>query len=135
MAGRFAPLRRGLRRRCPRCGERDIFASFFELHETCPRCDYTFVREEGYWLGAMAVAFGLVETIFGLVFVGGIVLTYPDVPWNALLIVGLALNAIVPIVLYPWAKSVWMGLHTSFVPSALHEEPERHTPGRPPKSP
>lgn len=129
MAGRFAPLGRGLTLRCPRCGSRGIFASFFELEDTCPTCDYPFVREEGYWLGAMVVDIGLVELLFGAAFVGGMLLTWPDVPWNLFLVLGLAMNATLPILLYPWCKTVWMGVHTSFVPSALHELPQAHVPG------
>lgn len=131
MAGRFSPLWRGLTMRCPRCGGRGLFRTFFELADECPRCEYSFEREEGYWLGAMIVSIGVVEALFGLVFVGGMLLTWPDVPWNALLIVGLLMNASLPVVLYPWSKTVWMGLHTFFVPSALHDTPEAHVPGRP----
>lgn len=129
MAGRFAPLRRGLVLRCPRCGARGLFRTYFELEESCPRCDYPFEREEGYWLGAMIVSIGVVEGLFGAAFVGGMVLTWPDVPWNLFLALGLAMNAILPVALYPWSKTVWMGVHTSFVPTALHDAPESHVPG------
>ena len=131
MAGRFTPLGRGLTMRCPRCGGRGLFATFFELEDACPRCDYSFEREEGYWLGAMIVSIAVVEGLFGLAFVAGMLATWPDVPWNAFLILGVAMNAVLPVVLYPWSKTVWMGLHTSFVPSSLHDTPEAHVPGRP----
>jgi uncharacterized protein (DUF983 family) len=127
--GRFTPLANGVRMRCPRCGSGGIFASFFELHETCPSCDFRFEREEGYWLGAMIVIFALVETVYGLAFLGTVLATYPDVPWTAMLVLGLVLNAVVPVVGYPWAKTAWSGLHAAFAPSVLTGEVERHVPG------
>lgn len=130
MPGRFHPLGNGVRMRCPRCGERGVFRSFYELHERCPSCGYVFEREEGYWLGAMIVIFALVEAVYGAAFLGTILATWPDVPWTAMLVLGLALNLVVPLVGYPWAKTVWSGLHASFAPSVLTSEPERHVPGR-----
>ncbi|MFA9429275.1 DUF983 domain-containing protein [Egicoccus sp. AB-alg2] len=114
-------LTRGLRMRCPICGTGKLFTGYFTLPPRCPTCDLEFEREEGYWLGAMVVAIGITEAIFGLVFVGGMLLTWPDVPWTAFLITGLALNAIVPVALYPWSKTTWMGLHHAFVTSNRDE--------------
>jgi uncharacterized protein (DUF983 family) len=121
---RSARLSRGLRKRCPRCGERDVWSSYFELHERCPRCGFGFEREEGYWVGAMTVIIALTEMVFGIVFVGGMVVTWPDVPWTALLVTGLVLNAVVPIVFYPWAKTTWLGLELSFTGPTATEEAE-----------
>lgn len=117
-------LTRGLRKRCPYCGAGGLFASYFTLKERCPTCGLAFEREEGYWLGAMTVAIGLTEALFGLWFVGGMLITWPDVPWTLLLIGGLLLNLVVPIVGYPWSKTTWMGLHMAFVPPEASEEAE-----------
>ena len=114
-------LGRGLARRCPACGGRGLFASYFTLHEHCPTCGLRFEREDGYWLGAMIVAIGVVIALFALVFLGGVLLTWPDVPWTALLIATVLLNGLVPVVLYPWCMTAWMGLHHAFVPGNRHE--------------
>ena len=53
--GTFRVLVRGARKRCPRCGERKIFDGFFKLTSRCPVCDLRFEREEGGFLGAMAL--------------------------------------------------------------------------------
>jgi uncharacterized protein (DUF983 family) len=119
---RLAPLVRGLRMRCPNCGAGELFTSFFGLRPRCPRCHIAFEREEGYWLGAMIVAIGVTEALFGIFFVGGMLLTWPDVPWTWLLIGGLVLNATIPVVAYPWSKTTWMGLHHAFVPPDASEE-------------
>ncbi|HSP15731.1 MAG TPA: DUF983 domain-containing protein [Thermoanaerobaculia bacterium] len=40
-------LRRGLRRRCPRCGEGPLFRRRIEVHERCDRCDLLFQPNAG----------------------------------------------------------------------------------------
>jgi uncharacterized protein (DUF983 family) len=123
-AARRRALTRGLRLACANCGGRGLFASYFTMHACCPTCGYRFEREEGYWLGAMVIAIAVVQGIFGLVFVGGMVLTWPDVPWNGLLITLVVLNGTLPFLMYPWTKTTWVGLHLAFVPPEPHEEAE-----------
>jgi uncharacterized protein (DUF983 family) len=36
-----------------------IFWGFPKMHERCPICGLAFVREEGYFLGAMYISYGL----------------------------------------------------------------------------
>ena len=107
---RGVAVRRGVAGRCPNCGGRGIFGGFADLKDACPTCGLTFEREEGYWVGAMIVIFAIVELTFGAVLVGGILLTWPDVPWTALLVTGLVLNGVVPFVGYGWAKAIWLGI-------------------------
>jgi uncharacterized protein (DUF983 family) len=103
-------LWRGVRRRCPRCGQGRLFRSYFTLVPRCPGCGLRFEREEGYWVGAMIVNIAVAELAFGIVLVGGILLWWPDVPWGVLTIVGVAVNATVPVLFYPWSKTIWMAV-------------------------
>lgn len=116
-------LARGLRRQCPRCGAGDLFPSLLTIHDPCPRCGLVFEREEGYWLGAMIVAFAVIEGLFGLSFVATMLLTWPDVPWTALLIVGLLVTATLPILISPWTRTIWMALDRAFMPAPDQPEP------------
>jgi uncharacterized protein (DUF983 family) len=116
-------LARGLRRRCPRCGAGDLFPSLLTIHDPCPRCGLVFEREEGYWLGAMIMAFVIIESVFALVFVATMLATWPDVPWNALLIVGIAVTAVMPIVISPWTRTLWMAVDRAFLPEPDRPEP------------
>ncbi len=118
---------RGATLRCPTCGVAGIFSGYFTLRERCPGCGLRFEREEGYWLGAMVVAIGVTEALFGLWLVVGMILTWPDVAWTALLIGGLALNLVIPIGCYPWAKTTWMGIHHAFVPPDASEQADAIT--------
>ncbi|CAN5833603.1 hypothetical protein BH23ACT10_BH23ACT10_26990 [soil metagenome] len=121
-------LSRGLRRRCPRCGAGDLFPSLFTIHDPCPRCGLIFEREEGYWLGAMIVAFAVIEGLFGLAFVATMLVTWPDVPWTALLIVGLLVTATLPVAISPWMRTIWMAVDRAFMPAP--DQPEPPPPGR-----
>jgi uncharacterized protein (DUF983 family) len=103
-------LGRGLARRCPRCGQSKIFSSFFTLLSNCPRCGFRFEREEGYWTGAMIVNIGACELWFAILFVAVIVATLPDIAWVPLLGVALLTNGVLPVVFYPWSKTIWMAL-------------------------
>ncbi len=78
--------------------------------ERCPGCGLRFEREEGYWVGAMIVNIAVAELSFLTVLVGGIALTWPDVPWGLLTVVAVGVNAVVPIAFYPHSKTIWMAL-------------------------
>jgi uncharacterized protein (DUF983 family) len=110
-------LVRGFRKRCPICGSRDIFAAWSQLKDLCPTCGYTFVREDGYWVGAMIVNIAVAELWFFVLFVGVIAATIPDIPWQPLLVIALVTNGVLPIVFYPRSKTVWMGLDLFFHPA------------------
>lgn len=107
---------RGLRRHCPRCGSEGIFRSFFELHERCPSCGLKFERESGYFVGAMIIITTITFGLFIVLLVGGILITWPDVPWNWLLGITIGANLLVPILFYPLAKTLWMALELSWHP-------------------
>jgi uncharacterized protein (DUF983 family) len=99
---------RGLRRRCPRCGEPGIFDGYFTLKERCPNCGFRFEREEGYWTGAMAINIGMCEVWFLTLFLTVVFVTMPDIAWAPLLAIALVTNGLLPILFYPLSKTIWM---------------------------
>ena len=107
-------LKRGLRKRCPRCGAKGIFSGYFSLRDHCPSCSYSFERESGYWVGAMTVNMAFAEVMFLVAFLAVVLATMPDIEWGPLLIVGLVTNGLVPVILYPYSKSVWMAFDLYF---------------------
>jgi uncharacterized protein (DUF983 family) len=112
-----------MRRQCPRCGAGKLFASLLTIRDPCPRCGLIFEREEGYWLGAMIVSFALIEAVFGASFVLTMVLTWPEVPWTALLVVGLVVTAVFPLLISPWTRTLWMALDRALMPPPDRPEP------------
>ena len=55
----LALLWRGACLRCPRCGARSLFRTWFAMYERCAVCGLRFEREQGYFLGAMYINYGV----------------------------------------------------------------------------
>jgi uncharacterized protein (DUF983 family) len=86
------------------------------LAEHCRGCGHRFERHEGYWVGAVAINTVVTILVFAVVFVGGMVITWPDVPWNLLLVVTVTVNIVFPILFYPWSKTLWVALDLAIHP-------------------
>lgn len=84
------------------------------MKEDCTGCGLHFEREEGFWVGALIINTAVAFAAFLLVFVGGTVLTWPDVPWRALGVVGIVLMATLPVLFYPQSKTLWSALEMSW---------------------
>lgn len=108
-------ISRALGRKCPRCGD-SAYKTFFGMRAHCSRCGLEFEREEGYWVGAMIINTTVTFATFLVVFGGSIVLTWPDVPWPAVLVVTIAVNVVIPVWFYPVSKTLWMALELSWHP-------------------
>jgi uncharacterized protein (DUF983 family) len=109
-AGAALVLLRGLRKRCPRCGYRRIFDGFFRLKARCPSCDLRFEKEEGGFLGAMALNYTVAIGLWLVVLVVGIALTVPVVPVAPILAMSIGVLAAVPVWFYPRSKTLWAAI-------------------------
>jgi uncharacterized protein (DUF983 family) len=117
-------LVRGLRKRCPLCGERSIFHGWMRLRDRCPRCDLRFEKEEGGFLGAMTLTYGLAMVVWLVVLVAVLIATVPDVPVGPMIVASVAIMVAVPLLTYPNMKGAW---------AAVEYLVERSQPGyRPP---
>ena len=64
-------LRRGLRRRCPRCGIGPLFRRGIKTHERCSSCDLVYQRDRGdTWLfmiitDRIPILFGIAAVYLG----------------------------------------------------------------------
>ena len=110
LPGPVRMLLRGLFRRCPRCGGGHLFTSWLKMKPRCPRCGMRFEREEGFFLGAFTVNFGVMLISLAL-FIGiGIALTLPDPPPGKLAIGGMIVGVIVPTFFYPMSRTFWSAI-------------------------
>jgi uncharacterized protein (DUF983 family) len=89
--------------------------------DNCPRCGLHFERTEGYWTGSMAVNLVVTEGLFLVAFVAMIVLTWPDVPWAAVLVVGILISFVTPIVFHPVSRTLWVAAERHY--TGGHDEP------------
>jgi uncharacterized protein (DUF983 family) len=104
----FTVLARALRLRCPRCGRARLFGSWFTMDDPCPACGLRYEREQGYFVGAIYVNYALTTavtlgTVLGLDALVGLSLA-------AQLGIGIALGALVPLVFFRYARSLWLAI-------------------------
>lgn len=109
-------LLRGLLRRCPNCGGGRLFKHWFTMKDRCPRCGLLFNREEGFFLGAFVVNFGVVMIVLAAWVLGGVILTQPDPPVIALAAGGVAVSSAVAVVFYPISKTFWAAIDLILLP-------------------
>ena len=103
------------------CREKGIWTSRSQLRPACPQCGFHFERESGYWVGAIIVNTAVTEIIFGLLFVGTIFATIPDVPWQPLLVIALVTNTLLPWWFFGRSKTTWLALDLYFNPKRAAE--------------
>lgn len=117
LPGTRALITRALRLRCPVCGGGPVLLSWFTIAPSCPGCGLHMDRDEpGYWIGSYTVNLFLTEGIFAAAFVGGMLLTWPAVPWSALGIGCLILAILTPIATFPHSKLVYLAIDLAFRP-------------------
>ena len=107
---------RGLRRRCPLCGDRGVFESWFRRRERCPTCNYPTTRVSDQWIGSYGLNMIASFTILFAAIAVGFVVTYPDPPVGALLAICLFVAVAVPAVLQPVSSSLWSAIDLAMRP-------------------
>jgi uncharacterized protein (DUF983 family) len=110
--GLVRTIGRGVIRHCPRCGGGHLFTGWFTMKDRCPTCGLRFVREEGDFLGAYVINYGIVSAIVAVVLFGVIALEATGNPgWLVPLIAaGAGVAIVAPIVGYPFSKTVWAAI-------------------------
>jgi uncharacterized protein (DUF983 family) len=113
---------RALTLRCPNCGARGILASWFKLAPTCPRCHLRLERgESDYFLGGMMFNIALAEGVFIILLIVTLMVTWPRVPWSLLQYGAPAAMVLVPIILYPFSKLVWLAFDLMLRPATPND--------------
>ena len=112
-------LQRGLANRCPNCGGKTLFRDdkLFELNRQCPQCGLKLEREEGFFLGAMALNYGVTCFLFLLPMV--LLWYFGVLSDTAAIVVALAGAFLVPVLLYRSSRSWQMMLYYFFLPQHL----------------
>jgi uncharacterized protein (DUF983 family) len=101
------PLGRGLRGRCPRCGQGGLRHHWIHVASRCPRCGLALAGDEGAWTGAVVVNFALTGALFTVVLVVLVASTAPDVPVGTLLAVLVPISLLGPIAFLPVSRTLW----------------------------
>ena len=129
-------LGRALRIRCPRCGGGPLFRHWLAMRETCPVCGLRLERgEQGYQVGSYMFNIVLSELLFALAFVIVVALTWPAPPWTLLQYGGAIMMVILPFLLFPWCRTLFLALDLMIrpdvdTPDMPWEPPEESVEGR-----
>lgn len=106
---------------CPRCRSGKIFRSsifwgFPRMHERCPVCDLKFEREEGYFLGAMYISYGMALVVILLI----AVLLWTFTKWSLAKDIGWAIVLFLPLApaITLLARVFWIYLDQAIDPSS-----------------
>jgi uncharacterized protein (DUF983 family) len=100
---------RGIQRlRCPRCRRGRLFNGVISMPERCSECGLYYEREHGYFVGAMALSYGLAIVLVAILFFGLLWITHWPLEW-VLLASGLAFLPLAPLCLR-YSRAIWMYL-------------------------
>ncbi|HEV2249996.1 MAG TPA: DUF983 domain-containing protein [Candidatus Limnocylindria bacterium] len=101
-------LRGILTLRCPRCRRGRLFSGIIDMPERCPECGLVYEREHGYFVGAMAISYGLAVGLIAILFFAVLAATRWSLEW-VLLVAGLAFLPLSPLC-FRYARALWMYL-------------------------
>lgn len=110
---------RALARHCPRCGESRIWRSWFRMRDDCPACGLVFERGESsdFWIGAYLINLVVAETSAVVIAALMWLVLGPRAPFNVLWGASMTLALMMPILFYPFARTLWLALDLHFRPS------------------
>ena len=101
-------LRSILTLRCPRCGRGRLFKGVIDMPERCSECGLVYEREHGYFVGAMAISYGLAVALVGILFFAVLAITHWPLEW-VLVTSSLAFLPLAPLCLR-YSRALWMNL-------------------------
>ena len=109
---------RGLTKRCARCGGRGIYDSWFRMKERCPTCGFLFEREPGFFVGAYLINFAVVIVLLFVACMGFVAMKAidPEASATVPLVICGVVALVVPLVFYPFARTIWAALHLASSP-------------------
>lgn len=99
---------RAIRLKCPRCGIGPLFRGLFSMHSRCSECGFVYERAPGYFLGSAYLNYGFMALTLTPMYMA----LHFGWGWsNQSLAIPLGLYcAIVPIVLFRYARAWWLAM-------------------------
>lgn len=110
---------RGLTNCCPNCGAHALFkkGTLFAFNRQCPECGLVLERDEGSFLGAMSLNYGVTIVLF---LVPVLLLYLADVFSGLTAAIVAGVGAIgIPILFYRSSRSWWLMNYYFFLPQHL----------------
>lgn len=109
--------------KCPRCGITPLQEKgcWFKFREGCPKCDYSYDREPGYFWGAAWIISYTAASLAAFAVAIPLLIYYPEV--DGLFIAAAAVTPILPVVglMHPYSRAAWMWFDHYFHPLSDYE--------------
>ena len=93
-----------------------MFDGLFRMRHHCADCSYVYDREQGYFLGAVYLNYG-VTCALALALFFPLVSWLGGAPWKHLLYL-IPLVIFLPLLLFRYSRLLWMALDLAFSPPA-----------------
>jgi uncharacterized protein (DUF983 family) len=100
-------LLRCLRLRCPVCGLSSIVERPFKIKHHCPSCDALFMREAGFFVGAILI--NIVTTEFVILAIYILFLVVLGLDYEVILTTLFIAALLFPVAFYHHSWSIWLG--------------------------
>jgi uncharacterized protein (DUF983 family) len=110
---------RALLLRCPRCGGRDIWQSWFRMKHACPTCGQVFERGEShdFFIGAYLINLVVAESTAVVVAAAMWIALGARVSFNVLWGASMVLAVVMPVIFYPFSRDLWLAFDLHFRPT------------------
>lgn len=113
---------RALTLRCPACGSRRIFSTWFTLVNQCPRCALRLHHgPHDHFVGTTLVNFLVAEMGWAILFTIYLVWSWPNPAWDALTWASAAFMVVLPVMLYRFTRICWLTVDFFFRPGGEGE--------------
>jgi uncharacterized protein (DUF983 family) len=113
-----ALLRRGFLKKCPQCGRGHQFRGWFRMVERCAGCGLKFEREPGFFVGAYLINFAVTVILLFVVSMAFVAMKAVDndASLTVPLVVGLVVALVVPVLSYPFSRTIWSAIDIGMTP-------------------
>jgi uncharacterized protein (DUF983 family) len=113
-------LIRGLKLKCPACGEGALYKSVFKMHERCPSCGLVYGREQGYFVGAIYINVMATEALILLVYLVSVFTASISDSVLFPLLIGMAVA--LPLIFFRFSRGLWMSIDHIVSPRHDHRK-------------
>jgi len=105
----FRLLGRGLTLRCPNCGGGPVLQHWLKMRVRCGNCGLRLERgEHDYFLGSLLLNYCLSGVLLLVTLAVVLITRWPEVPWTALQYGGPLAMLLMPVVLFPFTKLLFL---------------------------
>ncbi len=105
-----------LRMRCPRCRRGGLYSGFLRMREKCPVCELVFLREPGYFTGAMYASYFMGVFVPMPIWVTMVLLGQP---FGLIMAVTIPLTVALMPLFFHYSRVLWLHIDYFFNPQAF----------------